>query len=235
MIQNEIRRNDEWLARIKVMVESATVSDARSPGSSSHHSPAFSILTEKISTKARQHWTSISELPSLGFLGTLTPTLSPHVNRGWRSRSRSESSIMTSRGPPSSRPASQSSWDVEVERLRVSHDVFTSGQPMLWTTYAPSAPCGAENDTNVGNAAVNFGSGQPALRPLRGNISTRRHTFNDLGPRRQASGTTTTDVSEAPRPQFSSTDDVCVATRHDLSINNAGKTPLTSKPSSPTP
>lgn len=215
------------------MVESATVSDASSPGTPSQHpSPAFSALTEKLSTKARQHWTSISELPSLGFLGTLTPMLSPHGNRPSRSRSRSESSIMTSCSTSSPSPASQSSWEAEIERLRASHDIFTSGQPMLWTTYAPPMTQGV--DENAGDKAVSPVLVHPALRPLRRNTNARRHTFNHLGPRQHLAGTTVS-FSAVPQPQQRSSVDICVATHHDLSINKAGQNltiPTSSSPSS---
>ena len=172
-------------------------------------------------------------LPSSGFFGTLTPTLSPHVNRGWRSRSHSESSIMTSCGPSSSRPASQSSWEAEVERLRASHDVFTSGQPMLWTTYAPSAPHGTDAHDGIG--AIISGSGQPPPRPSRGNTNARRHTMSDLGPRKHVSGTTAYPLTETSSPpQNCSSGDICVTTHHDLSINNAGQTRPAPKFASPT-
>jgi hypothetical protein len=57
---------------------------------------------------------------------------------GCRARSLSESSVAVALRKPETQSTSLSSWDAELERLKKSHDVFTSGQPMLWATYAPA-------------------------------------------------------------------------------------------------
>ncbi|GJE94152.1 hypothetical protein PsYK624_103200 [Phanerochaete sordida] len=127
--ESMFRKNDEWLDRIRHLVEEAKHAPEPQPTPSPK-----SLLTALCTPKsgARQRSNTVS--PLLNALDTLTSRCTP------RARSLSEASMLGPRPAEETAPPTstfQMAHDWEVEQARLTDRMLQSGVPMAWKAYVP--------------------------------------------------------------------------------------------------